>query len=330
MATLPEPKVKLRSRLASALVLKPKITRKQIVVAGIIALIGTIGLTTAFAFNANNGDFEAETMAVTVDGTPTPGPVSGGCSNGGVAAPCVGGPTTGATGWGSPTFDDEFNGTGLDTSKWSTGWFGSGVTAGVGGSSENDCYDPAQVVESNGELDLNLIKKTETCGGTTHAYATGFVTTDQKYSYSYGFVEARMWLSPRSGSTAVADWPAFWQDGQNWPSDGELDLMEGLDGQPCAHWHGPSSGDGVAPNIGSGCVNGNFTSGWHTFGANWNAQQVTWYYDGVSIGSLTAAQASQYNNSLVSGPQYLILGLGIGSDLTAPTSQRMDYVRVWQ
>jgi hypothetical protein len=30
-------------------------------------------------------------------------------------------------------FDDEFNGTSLNAADWSTGWFGSGITAGIGG-----------------------------------------------------------------------------------------------------------------------------------------------------------------------------------------------------
>ena len=67
----------------------------------------------------------------------------------------------------------------LDTSKWSTGWFGSGITGGIS-ASEPECYDPSHVVENNGELDLNLTATPESCDGSTHPYASGQVTTNGK------------------------------------------------------------------------------------------------------------------------------------------------------
>jgi hypothetical protein len=122
-------------------------------------------------------------------------------------------PSTGGGGLGGPIgvagswhsiFDDEFTGSTLHTSKWSTGWFGSGITPPVG-SSELQCYDPNQVAVTNGELDLNLITKTENCDGHPHPYASGIITTNGKFSYTYGYLEARVWLS---GNGAITDWPA--------------------------------------------------------------------------------------------------------------------------
>ena len=46
-------------------------------------------------------------------------------------------------------FDDEFNGTSLNTAKWSTGWYGSGITPPAN-SQEDDCYDPAEVSRAAG------------------------------------------------------------------------------------------------------------------------------------------------------------------------------------
>ncbi|HEV3266152.1 MAG TPA: hypothetical protein VG014_11555, partial [Acidimicrobiales bacterium] len=45
-------------------------------------------------------------------------------------------PTSGPVGAGpwNMAFDSEFNGSSLDTSQWSTGWFGSGITTGVSSS----------------------------------------------------------------------------------------------------------------------------------------------------------------------------------------------------
>jgi beta-glucanase (GH16 family) len=211
-------------------------------------------------------------------------------------------------------FDSEFNGSSLDTSQWSTGWFGSGITQPVN-SSEQECYDPAQVSVTNGELDLTAIAKTETCGGVTRPYASGIVTTDGLFSFTYGYMEARIWLP---GSSEIADWPAFWADGQNWPADGEIDVLEGLSGKACAHFHNPAGGPGA-------CASGTFAGGWHTFAADWQPGSITYYYDGTEIW--------QDASGITSAPMYLIINLALYSSFSpdsAPATMRVDYVRVWQ
>jgi beta-glucanase (GH16 family) len=230
-------------------------------------------------------------------------------------------------------FDDEFNQSGLNTSNWSTGWFGSGITGGVS-STEPECYDPSHVVEANDELDLNFTQDAETCDGSSHPYTAGMVTTDGKFSFTYGLIEARVWL-PTTSSGQVANWPSVWTDGQNWPDDGEIDLVEGLEGQACAHWHGPTdSGAGYGPNGGSGCPAGTYTGGWHTFAADWEPGIVTWYYDGKNIGCIESSGTAcgNYNSQITSSPMYLILSLGsnAANQITAPTSMRLQYVRVYQ
>ena len=143
---------------------------------------------------------------------------------------------TGVPGDWTLKFDGEFNGTSLDTTKWSTGWYGTGITAPAN-SQENDCYDPAQVAEGGGVLSLSLIQKSETCGD-NEPYAAGLVSTAGKFSFTYGFIEARVWLPAVPGSPGeVANWPGVWADGQNWPEDGEIDIAEGIGGQVCAHFH---------------------------------------------------------------------------------------------
>jgi beta-glucanase (GH16 family) len=213
-------------------------------------------------------------------------------------------------------FDDEFNGGSLDTSKWSTGWQTvSGLTPGAN-SSEAECYDPNQVSVSSGALHLSLIQKTETCAGSSHPYASGLVSTQNKFNFTYGAVEARIY-TPASGGQ-VANWPAFWADGQSWPADGELDVMEGLSGQACFHFHSNAGGPG-------GCASGSYT-GWHTYGAVWASGSVTFYYDGVKVGQIT--------NGITGQPMYLILNQaassGYGGPQLAPSDMQVDYVRVWQ
>ena len=226
-------------------------------------------------------------------------------------------------------FDDEFNGTKLDTAKWSTGWLASGITTPVN-TTEKECYDPAQVSVSGGSLNLALIAKSESCGIPDPEYASGLVNTSGKYSYTYGFLQARVWLPGVSGNAdKVANWPAVWTDGQNWPTDGEDDIAEGIKGKLCAHFHsevnpgGTEAADGTADDAAiHGCVTGGLTNGWHTFGADWEPGSVTYYYDGKDIGSVTTG--------VTSAPMFLILNYAAGPPYQAPSTMKVDYVRVWQ
>ena len=72
------------------------------------------------------------------------------------------------------------------------------------------------------------------------------MSTRGKFSFTYGFIEARVWLPAVAGNPGeVANWPGVWADGQSWPEDGEIDIAEGLDGEVCAHFHGPADPSGV-------------------------------------------------------------------------------------
>jgi beta-glucanase (GH16 family) len=220
-------------------------------------------------------------------------------------------------------FDDEFNGTSLDTAKWSTGWYGSGITPPVN-SDEADCYDPAQVTEGGGALSLTLIRKSENCGIADPLYAAGLVSTAGNFSFTYGFIEARVWLPGTPGDPGyVANWPGVWTDGQNWPEDGEIDIAEGINGHVCAHFHDAAhSSQGLGAGDGTGCPSGIYTGGWHTFAANWEPGIITYYYDGVDIGSVTSG--------VTSAPMFLVLDYAAERSAQAPATMKVDYVRVWQ
>jgi beta-glucanase (GH16 family) len=213
-------------------------------------------------------------------------------------------------------FDSEFNGSSLNTEQWSTGFFGSGITRGDN-SVEQECYDPAQVVVANDMLSLTAVAKPERCGH-YEPYASGMVMTYGKFNFTYGYMEARIWLS--AGPDGIADWPAFWAVGQNWPTDGEIDVLEGLGGQACVHFithrgHNPGT-----------CAPGDFSDGWHTYAADWEPGSINFYYDGKKIYTVTAG--------VTSAPMYLVLNLAltpvITSPDTAPATMLVDYVRVWQ
>ena len=180
---------------------------------------------------------------------------------------------------------------------------------------ELECYDPKEVRETAGTLRLTVISSACKVGGKTYPYRSGMINTDGKAEFTYGFFEARIYL-PGAG-TSIVDWPAWWTDGQQWPQDGEMDLMEGLEGQACWAFHS----DAGAPGS---CSSGNFT-GWHTYGSEWEPGSVTYYYDGVQVGRVTTG--------VTSAPMFLLLNDAVNQpgqgSVAAPSTMRVDYVRVW-
>jgi beta-glucanase (GH16 family) len=213
-------------------------------------------------------------------------------------------------------FDDDFNGTSLDQAHWSTGWFGSGVTWPVN-PTVPECFDPRRVSVRGGSLNVSVAIKPEFCEGKTRRYSAGIVTSDGKFSYTYGFAQIRARVAV-SRSGVVYDWPSFWTAGQHWPTDGEDDIAEGLHGQLCWHFHSPLGARG-------NCDTMPVTAGWHTFGSDWEPGSVTYYYDGRRVGRII--------HGVTSAPMYLILGIGADAQYGGPSraaTYRVDYVRVWQ
>ena len=174
---------------------------------------------------------------------------------------------------------------------------------------------PANVQVNNGELDLVLSRVPSWCNGKQKPWTSGMVTTDGKFQFTYGVMEARIWVpGPAGGPTQ--DWASFWAVGQSWLADGELDVVETF-GQPCSYYHAPGlRGLGL-------CVPGRWTGSWHTFSADWEKGSVTFYYDGRQVWRDT--------RRIASAPLYLVLGLGTwyGHAGVAGT-ERVQYVKVWQ
>ncbi|MGV9271444.1 glycoside hydrolase family 16 protein [Kitasatospora sp. NPDC003701] len=232
-------------------------------------------------------------------------------------APASGSGPLGIAGSWRPVFADEFNGSSVDSAKWTPNWFGcqTCTTQPVNPDIELAAYAPSQSTVGGGSLHLNIAQQPTTVNGKTYPYRSGMLSSNGKAEFTYGAFEARIHL-PAAGSQ-IANWPAFWTDGHNWPADGEMDVMEGLGGQACYHYHSPSGGPG-------GCATGDY-SGWHTYGAEWKPGSVTYYYDGKQVGQITTG--------ISSSPQYLILNNAVwsgGGPSAVPADMQVDYVRVWQ
>jgi beta-glucanase (GH16 family) len=226
----------------------------------------------------------------------------------------------GATGWGTPTFDDEFNGTSVNTNNWNV----EGPRAPNNGQ-EEDCYSPTTVSESGGDLNIALLNQSCTIGSTTYKYTGGQIDTNDHFNPTYGYFEARMYTPGSNGQ--ISNWPAWWMFGPNWPSGSEIDTFEGFHGY--AGWHFCFPDPTACDWQGNYQSTQDFT-GWHTYAVDWQPTSIIYYYDGVKVGTLTTG-ASTANQ-----PMQLVIDNTTGpldnqaGPLVVPATIKVDYVRAWK
>ena len=171
---------------------------------------------------------------------------------------------------------------------------------------------------------------------------TGSVETRGLFSFTYGWIEARLKTTPHKGN-----FPAFWMMPQpptdGWPRGGEIDIFEAIDAQNTAfhtlhsHWI-TTLGNRNNPKY---SFNEGVTQGdWHIFAALWTEDLITFYVDGNPVGSYAK---SQNPSDLEQGQWpflhdfYLILNQSVGDGSWAKTADTaftyetlFDWVRVFQ
>ena len=205
-------------------------------------------------------------------------------------------------------FSDEFNGSALDTSKWSNCWFSPTC-----GTMNKVATSPANVAVANGNLALTLASSTS--GALVSSNPKDGASTG--YQFTTGYVEARIKFP--GNANGLYNWPAFWSTGQSWPATGENDIAEVLSAKMTVNYHSSSG----AHN--QGTVPGNWANEYHTFGLHRKAASSDVYFDGVLVKS--------YPTDDGNAPQYLVLNVGKSSanPVYGPASQvSVDYVRAWQ
>jgi beta-glucanase (GH16 family) len=218
------------------------------------------------------------------------------------------------------TFDDEFKGNKLDTSKWIDS-YPDGVRTHSNG--EQEYYAPDGYRVHNGHLEL--IAERRSMGGMP--YTSGIVTTYGKFAQEYGWFEIRAKFPKGKGL-----WPAFWllPADKSWPP--EIDVLEILGHQPnkvymTNHYVGEDSS-----HVGDGgnFVGPDFSAAYHTFALQWTPTALTWYVDGVPRFRTT--------RHVPHVPMYLLVNLAVGGywpgmpdDTTHfPAIMYVKYVRVYQ
>jgi beta-glucanase (GH16 family) len=224
------------------------------------------------------------------------------------------------------TFDDEFNGTSLDSSKWTAqreDWLPGGSTYN---NREGAPYLAKNVTVAGGSL-IQTIRKEPFENA---SYTTGMVNTNHRFSFQYGYVEARVKVPSCNGC-----WPTWWTlpTGETWPP--EFDLFEyidtsGLIRRPFVASHWKDSPEAVLQTqldyYTQPCGTAtDYTGQYHTYGFLWTPTKIQPYLDGVAGPTFTGAAVAH-------SPMYLIMMLGV-LDIGQPTdgaNMATDFVRVWQ
>lgn len=239
--------------------------------------------------------------------------------------------TVRAQGYNKVSFQDEFDGTSLDTSKW-------GYQYG--------CFDPAQrsqaqytdspdnVSVRDGVLNLTAryspmktkwdgsqVPRTCKNGDTTYdaPFTSGMITTktkDGKVLYAApgtGFyAEARVKLP-----SARSSWSAFWGTGTKggWPANGEIDIFESKGYDPSflmSNIHTPRAGNPKKTQQHQGAMHGDTAtsqSEWHTYGLLKTADAIEFYFDGQMTHRVKMSDIKGESNPFADPDNDLVLKL---------------------
>lgn len=229
---------------------------------------------------------------------------------------------------------DEFDGTALDTSRWT-------IYAGP----RRHARNAADAVSVAGGA-LTIVTYSE--GGT---HFTGFLDTAGKFLVAYGWLEARVRFESSPG-----EWGAFWLNsptmgspvGDPAAAGAEIDVAEhrardssGADISDRyginVHWdgygadHKHAGGEG-APRAGAAPLHGS----WHVYALRWTREAYTFYLDGVEQWTTQSGVSRR--------PEFIKLSCevqdsswagrvpaaGYGSRASSRTRMQVDWVRVWQ
>lgn len=218
----------------------------------------------------------------------------------------------------SLVWSDEFDGPNVDTSKWHFETGGGGW-----GNAEQEYYQPDNATVSNGNLVITV--KQQSVGG--ESYTSSRMTTQNKFSQTYGRVEARIKIPVGLGM-----WPAFWMLGNNintvsWPTCGEIDIMEHINTDSLIHgslhWNGGNTTQQITST----------PSAYHIYAVEWDKTEVRFYVDDNLYDTEPTASVAAFQL-----PFFLILNVAAGGNWPGqtintsllPAAMYVDYVRVYK
>lgn len=236
------------------------------------------------------------------------------------------------------SFVDDFDGTKLDTTKWT-----AMDTAAIGWYKGDTCFlkDQGYRVRS-GRLELIASERAPffcktPSGGFTTEHVGGGIATAGKFAQTFGRFEARMKFPTFNGTGLHG---GFWMNPQKptygaWPASGEVDVAEWFSVwadkmYPSLHYSGSTNED-TAWNCSAGTA-----GAFHTYGVEWSATVMNFYYDNKLCFSRSWTPTGLTAPQPFDQPFYNVLTWGSGMGQNAaddstlfPSSLTVDYVKTW-
>lgn len=232
---------------------------------------------------------------------------------------------------------DEFNQSELDNTSWS-------IDVGAGDSRVRNSQGTIDNVYLEGGY-LVLRSQKQKLG--KYNFSSGAIQSKGKRSFA---PPARVCISaklPGGGLNGTVGhgagagiWPAHWlmpDNGVCWPKNGEIDIMEMINGDGILHGTYHWSDTTCGANSQKGGVISmppNWASADHEYAVEYTMDYIAFVVDGKVYSNVTSSQATMYNV-----PWYVILNTAVGGPKTwpgpvnpqttiLPTYHRIDYVRV--
>ena len=173
----------------------------------------------------------------------------------------------------------------------------------------------------------------------TAEYTSSSLSTSGRQSFQYGHFEMRGRIPTEAGT-----WPAWWTLGVSgeWPSNGEIDIMEFYQSKLLANvacgtstrWQ--AKWDSTTKALSS--LGANWASQFHVWTMDWDDQNIVLSVDGQQLN--TTALSSMLNSDGTSPfkqKAYMIVNLAIGGQnggdpakTSFPKRYEVDYLRVFQ
>ncbi len=241
-------------------------------------------------------------------------------------------------------FDDEFDGSALDTSKWWTRYVYSDGTLDTLNDEKQQYRENGNHVMTGSTVKLTA-RKVRDNGANDVDYESGMLRS--KTLVKYGYLEARVKMPP-----GVGMWPAFWLNAETggWPP--EIDIFEFVnngveDRSNMIHSgvidHGQQGSSflytdpAFNPQWTFWTAPFAFPDDFHTVAMLWDATSATTYVDGKEI--VSRGSHWVHDDGSDGGYAHVLLNLAVGGqwagrhgidDAQVPAAFEIDYVRVYQ
>ena len=233
-------------------------------------------------------------------------------------------------------WNEEFDGDAIDTSKWS---FEIGTGASGWGNNEWEYYTDRKENAYIKDGVLHIRAQKEDYKGSK--YTSARMITKDKFSFTYGTVEARIALPTGKGI-----WPAFWMLGENfdkvgWPGCGEIDIIEAVNSENIVygtnHWANGSEYATYGNNT------GNYRdqkhemdiTQFHTYKFTWDEKYIRMFVDDFMYHEILI-EGNQGDTEEFHKPFFFLLNVAVAGnwpgfevdDTQFPNEMLVDYIRV--